>query len=159
MANPKNQDKVITILETLHKVFKFISGWAKFSINNTVDGLYDLLKDEATIQERIGGLFQAMAGLGAAFLGISILKNPLYTVAAFKSVLVSFATGLKTAALTLKAHPLVAAALAIGALSFVSYELIGEELQRREKKLITQREMPYAWHRVAKICLLVILKL
>ena len=141
LSDPKNQDKVITILETLHKVFKFISGWAKFSINNTVDGLYDLLKDEATIQERIGGLFKAMTGLGAAFLGISILKNPLATVAAFKSVLVSFATGLKTAALTLKAHPLVAAALAIGALSFVSYELIGEELQKaREETDNTKRD-------------------
>ena len=82
-----------------------------------------------------------MAGLGAAFLGISILKNPLATVAAFKSVLVSFATGLKTAALTLKAHPLVAAALAIGALSFVSYELIGEELQKaREETDNTKRD-------------------
>ena len=144
LANPKNQDKVITILETLHKVFKFISGWAKFSINNTVDGLYDLLKDEATIQERIGGLFQAMAGLGAAFLGISILKNPLATVAAFKSVLVSFATGLKTAALTLKAHPLVAAALAIGALSFASYELIGKDLaEAREETDNTKRDALY----------------
>ena len=141
LSDPKNQDKVITILETLHKVFKFISGWAKFSINNTVDGLYDLLKDEATIQERIGGLFKAMTGLGAAFLGISILKNPLATVAAFKSVLVSFATGLKTAALTLKAHPLVLAALAVGALSFASYELIGKDLQEaREETDNTKRK-------------------
>ena len=128
LANPENQDKVVSILETLHKVFKFISGWAKFSINNTINGLYDLLKDEATIQERIGGLFKALAGLGAAFLGISILTNPLGTVKAFASVLTSFNTGLVTAAVKLARHPLVLGALAIGALSFGAYELIGRDL-------------------------------
>ena len=115
LANPENQDKVVSILKTMHKVFKFIAGWAKFSINNTMDGLYDLLKDEATLGERISGLFKAMAGLGAAWLGIGILTNPIATVTAFKNVLVYFATGLKSALASLMAHPLVAAALVAGA--------------------------------------------
>ena len=109
LSNPENQDKVVTILETLTKVFKFIAGWARFSINNTIDGLYDLLKDEATLRERLGGLLKAMTGLGAAWLGIGILTNPIGTVLAFKSVLTSFATGLANAALALAKHPLVLA--------------------------------------------------
>ena len=120
----------------MHKVFKFIAGWAKFSINNTIEGLYDLLADESTLAERIGGLFRAMAGLGAAWLGIGILTNPIGTVTAFKNVLVYFSTGLKTAALSLARHPLVLAALAVGALSFTAYELIGRDLQKAEGERI-----------------------
>ncbi len=140
LANPENQDKVVSILKTMHKVFKFIAGWAKFSINNTMNGLYDLLKDEATLGERISGLFKAMAGLGAAWLGIGILTNPIGTVTAFKNVLVYFATGLKTALASLMAHPLVAAALAAGAVvglsSYAAYDIIGKDLQKAEKERI-----------------------
>ena len=140
LANPENQDKVVSILKTMHKVFKFISGWAKFSINNTMDGLYDLLKDEATLGERISGLFKAMAGLGAAWLGIGILTNPIATVTAFKNVLVYFATGLKSALASLMAHPLVAAALVAGAgiglASYAAYDIIGRDLQKAEKERI-----------------------
>ena len=140
LANPENQDKVVSILKTMHKVFKFIAGWAKFSINNTMDGLYDLLKDEATLGERIGGLFKAMAGLGAAWLGIGILTNPIATVTAFKNVLVYFATGLKSALASLMAHPLVAAALVAGAgiglASYAAYDIIGRDLQKAEKERI-----------------------
>ena len=110
LADPDNQDTVVSILKTMHKVFKFIAGWAKFSINNTIEGLYDLLADESTLRERIGGLFQALKGLGAAWLGISLLTNPMAVVNTFKNVLIFFNRGLMTAAAKLAAHPLVAIA-------------------------------------------------
>ena len=69
------------------------------------------LKDELQFKNELVVFFKQWQ-IGCSILRISILKNPFATVAAFKSVLVSFATGLKTVALTLKAHPLVAAALA-----------------------------------------------
>ncbi len=136
LSNPENQDKVVSGLKVLAKVFKFIADVAKFSFVNTIEGLYDLLKEDATWMERIGGFTRALMGLGTAFLGISILTKPVATVLALKNVLVYFATGLKTAALALKAHPLVAAALAIGAISFVSYELVGKKLQKADEERI-----------------------
>ena len=110
LSNPENQDKVVTIIETLGKVFKFIAGWSKFAINNTINGLYDLLSDESTLRERIGGLFTALKGLGAAWLGISLLTNPMAVVNTFKDVLIFFNRGLMTAAAKLAAHPLIAIA-------------------------------------------------
>ena len=91
-------------------VFKFIAGWAKFSINNTINGLYELLADESTLRERIGGLFQALKGLGAAWLGISLLTNPMAVVNTFKSVLIFFNKGLLAAFAKLATHPLLAGA-------------------------------------------------
>ena len=110
LADPDNQDTVVSILKTMHKVFKFIAGWAKFSINNTIEGLYDLLADESTLRERIGGLFQALKGLGAAWLGISLLTNPMAVVNTFKSVLIFFNKGLLAAFAKLATHPLLAGA-------------------------------------------------
>jgi len=132
LANPENQDSVIRILETMHKVFKFISGWAKFSINNTIDGLYDLLSDESTLRERIGGLFQALKGLGAAWLGISILTNPMAVVGAFKNVLIFLNKGLLAAAAKLATHPLVLAGLAFTAGKYIP-KFFPETVDREER--------------------------
>ena len=110
LSKPENQDKVVTIIETLGKVFKFIAGWSKFAINNTINGLYELLADESTLRERIGGLFKALKGLGAAWLGIGLLTNPLGVVNTFRNVLIFFNRGLMTAAAKLAAHPLIALA-------------------------------------------------
>ena len=107
LSNPENQDKVVSGLKVLAKVFKFIADVAKFSFVNTIEGLYDLLKDDATWMERIGGFVKALGGLGTAFLGISLLTNPLGTINAFKGVLLFMNKGLMAAAVALARHPLV----------------------------------------------------
>ena len=136
LSDPENQDKVVLGVKIFAKVLKFLADFTKFSFVNTVEGLYDLLRDDATWMERIGGFVRALTGLGTAWVGISLLANPIGTVTAFKNVLVYFATGLKTAALSLAKHPLVAGALAIGALSFASYELVGKKLQKADEERI-----------------------
>ena len=110
LSNPENQDKVVSGLKVLAKVFKFIADVAKFSFVNTIEGLYDLLKEDATWMERIGGFTRALAGLGTAWLAIGILTNPLATVNAFKGVLLFMNKGLMAAAVALARHPLVAMA-------------------------------------------------
>ena len=132
LSNPENQDKVVTIIETLGKVFKFIAGWAKFSINNTINGLYELLADESTLRERIGGLFKALKGLGAAWLGISILTNPMAVVSAFKNVLIFLNKGLLAAAAKLATHPLVLAGLAFTAGKYIP-KFFPETVDREER--------------------------
>ena len=107
LANPENQDKVVSGLKTLAKVFKFIADVSKFAFVNTIEGLYDLLRDDATWMERIGGFVQAMTGLGTAFLALSFLTNPLGLIATFKSVLIFFHKGLLGAFAALARHPLV----------------------------------------------------
>ena len=136
LSNPENQDKVVLGVKIFAKVLKFLADFTKFSFVNTVEGLYDLLRDDATWMERIGGFVRALTGLGTAWVGISLLANPIGTVTAFKNVLVYFATGLKTAALSLAKHPLVAGALAIGALSFAAYDLVGKNLQKADNERI-----------------------
>tara|TARA_A100001515_G_scaffold39206_2_gene30882 strand:+ start:413 stop:3220 length:2808 start_codon:yes stop_codon:yes gene_type:complete len=139
LSNPENQDKVVTIIETLGKVFKFIAGWAKFSINNTINGLYELLADESTLRERIGGLFKALKGLGAAWLGISILTNPMAVVNAFKNVLIFLNKGLLAAAAKLATHPLVLAGLALTAGKYIPKffpETVDREERNEEEQLI-----------------------
>ena len=90
LSKDENQDKVVSGLKILAKVFKFIADVAKFSFVNTIEGLYDLLRDDANWQERIGGFVQALAGLGTAFLAISILTNPAGTIKQFANVLTMF---------------------------------------------------------------------
>ena len=76
MSNPKNQDKIVKVLDIIKTVVTFIFDWAKFSITTTIDGLYDLLKDDATWQDRLLGFGKAVVGIGSIVLGISCL---LYT--------------------------------------------------------------------------------
>ena len=95
LADEKNQDKVVTGLKALHTIFKFIADIAKFSFVNTIEGLYDLLKEDATWQERIGGLGRALVGLGTGLLAIRWLTNPTKIITDFTSTLRYFHTSLK----------------------------------------------------------------
>ena len=110
LSNPENQDKVVKGLEVLVKVFKFIASVAKFAFVNTIEGLYDLLKEDATWMERIGGFVKAMAGLGTAFLALTFLTNPMGIINTFKGVLLFFNKGLLAAFAKLATHPLIAGA-------------------------------------------------
>jgi len=76
LGDPKNQEALVAGLEVIKKVIKFIASWAKFSITTTIDGLYDLLKDDATWQERLLGFGKAVVGIGSIVLGLRYLKNP-----------------------------------------------------------------------------------
>ena len=138
LSKEENQDKVVTGLKILAKVFKFIADIAKFSFVNTIEGLYDLLKEDATWQERIGGFFQALTGLGTAFLAISILKNPGKTIATFTDVLTKFGRGLTNAALKLARHPLVVATGLFTAGYFIP-KLMPGTVSEQERKILEQQ--------------------
>ncbi|AOO00318.1 hypothetical protein RW020113_013 [Synechococcus phage S-RIM2] len=80
LSDPKNQETIATALRIIRSVVTFIFDWAKFGITNTIDGLYNLLRDDASWWDRIVGLGQAIAGIGAVVLGIRYLSNPLKLV-------------------------------------------------------------------------------
>ena len=96
LADPKNQETIQTALKIVKTVAQFIFDWAKFGITNTIDGLYNLLKDDATWWERILGLGQAIAGVGAIVLGLRYLFRPKKLIADIASsikALIGFVTG------------------------------------------------------------------
>ncbi|WDS61015.1 hypothetical protein SBM1_00143 [Synechococcus phage S-BM1] len=76
LSDPKNQETIQTVLKVIRSVVTFIFDWAKFGITNTIDGLYNLLRDDASWWDRIVGLGQAIAGIGAIVLGVRYLRNP-----------------------------------------------------------------------------------
>jgi hypothetical protein len=96
LSDPKNQETIQTVLKVIRSVVTFIFDWAKFGITNTIDGLYNLLRDDASWWDRIVGLGQAIAGIGAIVLGVRYLKNPLKVVKDINNgvrALVRFVTG------------------------------------------------------------------
>ena len=96
LSDPENREKVKTIVDIIGKVVKFIFDVAKFGVVNTIEGLYNLLKDDATWQERVLGFGQALVGIGTIVLGLRYLKNPLKIITDIgKSIkaLINFATG------------------------------------------------------------------
>ena len=137
LSNPENQDKVVKGLKVLAKVFEFIANVAKFSFVNTIEGLYDLLKEDATWMERINGFTRALMGLGTAFLALSFLTNPLGVVNTFKNVLLFLHTGLLSAFAKLATHPLV-----LGAGIFLAGKYIPEMfpgvVNREETKVLDE---------------------
>ena len=96
LSNPENREKVKTIVDIIGKVVKFIFDVAKFGVVNTIEGLYNLLKDDATWQERLLGFGQALVGIGTIVLGLRYLKNPtkiITDIAKSIKALINFATG------------------------------------------------------------------
>ena len=90
LADPKNREKVVGILEGIAKVAKFIFDWAKFGVVNTIEGLYKLLSDDTSWWDKLIGFGQAFVGLGAIFLGLRWLKNPFRIITDLFNVLNSF---------------------------------------------------------------------
>ncbi|AOO10388.1 hypothetical protein RW03080701_012 [Synechococcus phage S-RIM8] len=76
LGDPRNKESIKNIVEIIGKIGQFIWDWSSFGITNTIDGLYDLFKDDATWQERLIGFGKAIAGIGAIVLGIRYLSNP-----------------------------------------------------------------------------------
>ena len=97
LADERNQEKVVNIVSGLAKMIKFIFNLTEWGVTNTIDGLYDLLREDATWWERLKGFAKAFVGLGALFLGFRWL-NPLRigrTIGDFKNVLLFFNNNLK----------------------------------------------------------------
>lgn len=88
LGDPKNQQKITNVLEVMKKIVTFIFKVAKFGVLNTINGLYDLLKDDATPLERVGGLFRALTGLGTLMLGMRWLRNPTRIITDFGNTLI-----------------------------------------------------------------------
>ena len=76
LADPENQKKIESVLKTLHGIFKGVMAIAKFSTNNILDGLYDMLRDDASWWERLVGFGKFLVGAGTALLAFRWL-NPL----------------------------------------------------------------------------------
>ena len=90
LGNPENREKVKNIVTAISKLAKFIFDVAKMGVVNTIEGLYDLLSDESSPWERIGGLVRGLTGLGTLLLGLRWLSNPTRLITDFGNVLIFF---------------------------------------------------------------------
>ena len=95
LADDKNQQKVISILEGIKKVVDFFSWLVKSAVVTFIDGMYDLLRDDATPWERLTGFLKAFGVIGAAFLGMNFLLRPGKTLTAFRNVFTNFNNNLQ----------------------------------------------------------------
>ncbi len=92
LSDPKNQEAVANTLRTLDKIFTWVAKFLTKNLTGAVDGLYNLLREDATWAQRIGGFMKTFVGLGAIFLGLRWL-NPLRvgrTLKDFKWILSTF---------------------------------------------------------------------
>ena len=90
LADENNQQKIISFMEGLKKVLDFFTWLISSAIVNIIEGLYELLRDDATPWERLTGFLKAFGIIGAAFVGLSFLKNPRKTIEAFRNVFKNF---------------------------------------------------------------------
>ena len=95
LADENNQQKIISFMEGLKKILDFFTWLVSSSIVTLIDGLYDLLRDDATPWERLTGFLKAFGIIGAAFVGLAFLKNPRKTIDAFRNVFTNFNNNLK----------------------------------------------------------------
>ena len=103
LSDPENKKKIANAIETLAKVFKWITNFFKSRVVGILDGLYDLLKEDATWWERLTGFAKSFINLGALFVGIRWLTNPKALINDVRTVLklfyrslTKFHRGLKT---------------------------------------------------------------
>ena len=115
MADPKNREKLTSIVKAIGTFAKFVFDVFKFGFVNTIEGLYKLLSDETSWWEKLIGFGQALVGIGTLFFALRWLGDWKTIVTDFGSVLRLFRKGLLKAKLKLLAHPLVlAGALVVG---------------------------------------------
>lgn len=94
LSNPENKKKVERGLQVLFGALKFLYNLSKSIVGTTINGLYDLLRDDAKWYERLGGLGKVFLALGGLFLGMRWLKNPLRLIKDVRGVLTGFRNGL-----------------------------------------------------------------
>lgn len=71
LANPENQEKVRNILEGVKKIVDFFAWLVKSAVVTFIDGLYDLLRDDATPWQRLTGFLKALLLLVLLLLDLS----------------------------------------------------------------------------------------
>ena len=97
MANPRNKQKIVTILETGKKVVTFLYNFTKGRVAGIIDGLAKAFDGDKSLKERMGGALGALTNLGLLLLGIRWLSNPTkiikdvgFVLGRFKSALTLF---------------------------------------------------------------------
>lgn len=90
LADPANHKKIKNVMETLAKVFRWIGNFLRGRIVNTINGLYDMLRDDATWWERLTGFAKSFINLGALFVGLRWLTNPVRLIKDVRWVLTTF---------------------------------------------------------------------
>ena len=96
LADPNNKKMIEDGLDVIGKIGKFIWDWAKFGVTSTIDGLYDLFRDDTTWWEKTIGLGKALVGIGSAILLIRYLSNPTRIITDITKgvgALIKFVTG------------------------------------------------------------------
>ena len=88
LSDPANREKVTNMIEALSKLATFIFKVSEFGVVNTINGLYDLLSDQSSPWEKIGGLVKGLTGLGTLMLGLRWLSNPTRIITDFGNVLI-----------------------------------------------------------------------
>jgi len=94
LGDKSNREKVKNIIQAISKLVTFIFDVAKFGVVNTIEGLYELLSDDSSPWERIGGLVKGLTGLGTLLLGLRWLANPTKIITDFGNVLIFFRNNL-----------------------------------------------------------------
>ena len=136
IADPKNQKLVKAGIETIHGIFKGIMAWAKFSTNSILNGLYDMLKEDATWQERLVGFGKFLVGFGSILIGLRWLSNPLVILGDLKKTLTLFKTGIIAAKVRITAMtlgPLGFLFLAGGASALAAWWMSKRNTEQREE--------------------------
>lgn len=96
LADPNNKKMIEDGLDVIGKIGKFIWDWSKFGVTSTIDGLYDLFRDDTTWWEKTIGLGKAIVGIGSAILLIRYLSNPTRIITDITKgvgALIKFVTG------------------------------------------------------------------
>ena len=84
VADPANQQKLVTFFEKTSFVFKKIYGFTKYLVQDRIlDGISKTFGKDSSFTDRVGGLWQIITGIA----GMSLLLNPFGTIDAILSLL------------------------------------------------------------------------
>jgi len=117
LSDPSNRETIQRVVSFLITFVKVISGFITTSMENWVNSMYEILRDDLTWSEKLPSIIKAFVNFAKVFLAIRWLKNPLNLVKDLKTVLGLFAKGLKGALfmLTKRTKMLAVGAALVGA--------------------------------------------
>ena len=76
MGNPANIKKLVSIVQAIINVFKFISGFLRDNVVRMLEGLATMLDGKKNIFEKLGGFVTFITGFGSILGAALILKKP-----------------------------------------------------------------------------------